>query len=861
MNSKKLISLLSAAAMAATIVPTAALADGDTVLYSDSFNGYETSSKTDDGSVFAVAAGTAAHEAAGTFQWLFNSPQTRELDKLTVDATGSDDDTASIMINEKDAADKYLSIPKNRFPARCAPKITGFDNYTANAGEALVISFKAKLTAGVDTASAEVMPVLSLGSLGSLDSNYLDSSEWTEVKIVTADGSSTVYAGGTQVGSATTGVLSEVRAVPFDASTKCNAYAAVDIDDIVILSSASGADAVIPTAEDHSLDGDEPVETKAPAVAAPAFKAHANAKNLFSQTFNSVSTGSFLTMGASGQEYTDIDGLVFKVGGRENAADTFAMISENVESDNVARLVAGQYATAGRGIRMALADNLSIADTDLTSIMAFSFKLDAAAVGGKGQLYLFDNDTNVDGNGVARDILAVFTSDGNAENYKNGDTQIGINVTAGEWHTARLAVSNGSYRVYLDNDVENPAVKGEKVNTGATSKAVTNLPMIATTNSRSDDGSNKSLVTVDNVMAYQISESFEKKYLPEITDSQDDIMPGGETPSETSAPDATQKPSATAAPAKAAAPKLTAHASATNLTEIDFNSNAVGDGLTISADPQDAYTGIDGLNITIGARSGDGVTKAVVAENISGDNVLNTVGHKFAGNGRSAKIALNDNLSIAEDDSLTSIMGFAVRLAPYQDGGKGQLYLINNLSNVDGNQVPREVLAVLTTDGNSDSYKNGDTKIGIDVTANEWHTVVVAVSKGTYRVYLDGDYENPIVKGNKTGSGNTTYAVENLPILTATNGKDANYSKVDIDNIVAYQISASFEKKYLPTVSAAETYKVFTVNYDGDGRLASVTSEVVSDISAITPVLDGNAKKFVWKTNSPSGMEPIAIED
>lgn len=295
-------------------------------------------------------------------------------------------------------------------------------------------------------------------------------------------------------------------------------------------------------AEELTTDGLRGEAAVVEAVAAPAFAAHATAQKLFSQTFNAVSAGNIVTMAEQGQEYTDIDGLVFKVGGRAGATDTFAEIAENVESDNVVNLVAGQYATAGRGVRMALADDLSIADdTSLTSIMAFAFKLDAAALGGKGQLYLFDNDTNVDDNGVARDILAVFTTDGNAANYTNGSTQIGINVTAGEWHRARIAVSNGSYRVYLDDDTDNPAVKAEKVSAGDSSKAVTHLPMIATTNSRANDGSNRSLVTVDNVMAYQISSAFEKKYLPSVADTQEDVIPGEVTP--TTAPAATEAPS------------------------------------------------------------------------------------------------------------------------------------------------------------------------------------------------------------------------------------------------------------------------------------------------------------------------------
>ena len=57
-----------------------------------------------------------------------------------------------------------------------------------------------------------------------------------------------------------------------------------------------------------------------------------------------------------------------------------------------------------------------------------------------------------------------------------------------------------------------------------------------------------------------------------------------------------------------------------------------------------------------------------------------------------------------------------------------------------GNICARDILAVITTEDAS-GYKNGDTPIGIQVTEG-WHTVVVAVSEGTYRVFIDGKYKD-----------------------------------------------------------------------------------------------------------------------
>ncbi|MEI3115538.1 MAG: hypothetical protein V8T43_06815 [Eubacteriales bacterium] len=49
-------------------------------------------------------------------------------------------------------------------------------------------------------------------------------------------------------------------------------------------------------------------------------------------------------------------------------------------------------------------------------------------------------------------------------------------------------------------------------------------------------------------------------------------------------------------------------------------------------------------------------------------------------------------------------------------------------------------MQLLTTEDAS-GYTNGDTPIGIQVTEG-WHTVVVAVSEGTYRVFIDGKYKD-----------------------------------------------------------------------------------------------------------------------
>ena len=50
-----------------------------------------------------------------------------------------------------------------------------------------------------------------------------------------------------------------------------------------------------------------------------------------------------------------------------------------------------------------------------------------------------------------------------------------------------------------------------------------------------------------------------------------------------------------------------------------------------------------------------------------------------------------------------------------------------------------------------------------------------------------------------------------------------------VDNIMAYQISASFEKKYLPTISEPEPPEVVKPNLTFSDDLTTVTSDIASD--------------------------------
>lgn len=284
---------------------------------------------------------------------------------------------------------------------------------------------------------------------------------------------------------------------------------------------------------------------------------------------------------------------------------------------------------------------------------------------------------------------------------------------------------------------------------------------------------------------------------------------------------------------------LAAPASVTDAYTADFNNATVGTVASIETEDQDAKTVVDGMKVKVGSRStgADTKTYAAIAKVATGDNALKLAANQFSTNGRGPVVTLDDTKEISSGE--TAIMGFTTYLSAAKgtdEGGLPRLFLIDNTTNIDGNGCTRDILAVITTEDAS-GYTNGDTPIGIQVTEG-WHTVVVAVSEGTYRVFIDGKYKDgegklsPAVKGTKVGSGSTSAQVTHLPSFAVENTKSDSgtaYSKALIDNVVAYKITDTLDAKYLPTETAAPTpapipAKV-TMSVDEKANTVTLTSD------------------------------------
>lgn len=279
MKNKKLISLFSASAMAVSAFSGLALtaSAADTVLYSNSFDGFPAdtmiafSRNVDD---LSTANGWAGQIEAGNepFKSLYenNTPSSYEMEaangsSLTVlCGTGNIDDTSVVYSRELTAGDNYLSIPRARFSKKNGGmSLTGFDAYSANSGEDLLVSFKMMLNEGDGTVPA----AFSVGDLGTLSTaSNITSGQWYNVRVIIgADGNANVYLDGSDAATLTKsgGTLKNGFVLENNSKdTKCTVYPTVNLDELVIMSVAAGTGqtAEVPAAEDIEYKAPTPPE-------------------------------------------------------------------------------------------------------------------------------------------------------------------------------------------------------------------------------------------------------------------------------------------------------------------------------------------------------------------------------------------------------------------------------------------------------------------------------------------------------------------------------------------------------------------------------------------------------------------------
>lgn len=291
---------------------------------------------------------------------------------------------------------------------------------------------------------------------------------------------------------------------------------------------------------------------------APKFYAPESAEQVYTADFNGASTGE---IGHVETAETDakvvVNGMKVKLGNRDSGEDakTYAKIVSVAEGDNAVRLSADKFATNGRGPVVSLDNNIDLSDmTSGSAVMSFAVYLSKTDTNGIERLFLLDNTDNVDGNGCARDVVAVITTEdvqNEDESYKYtaGDSNIGIHVEPEQWHTITVVATAGDspVRVFVDgkykdvNDegqnVLSPALKVEMVGTGqGNKKYVTHLPMIGIENTKAyneetgEGGTVYSTALIDNVLAYYVQGDLEPKNLPQTDGADPTPAPATPTP-------------------------------------------------------------------------------------------------------------------------------------------------------------------------------------------------------------------------------------------------------------------------------------------------------------------------------------------
>lgn len=295
---------------------------------------------------------------------------------------------------------------------------------------------------------------------------------------------------------------------------------------------------------------------------APKFYAPESAEQVYTANFNGASTGEIGHVETAETEAKAIvNGMKVKLGNRPDGEDakTYASIVKVADGDNAVRLSADKFSTNGRGPVVSLDNNIDLSDmTSGSAVMSFAVYLSKTDANGIERLFLFDNTDNVDGNGCARDVVAVITTEdikvvddeGNESyRYTAGEANIGIHVEPEMWHTIAVVATAGDspVRVFVDGKYKeendegknalSPALKVEMVGTGQDNKKyVTHLPMIGVENTKAyneesgEGGTAYSTALIDNVLAYYVQGDLEPKNLPQTDGDEPTEPPVVKTP-------------------------------------------------------------------------------------------------------------------------------------------------------------------------------------------------------------------------------------------------------------------------------------------------------------------------------------------
>lgn len=298
----------------------------------------------------------------------------------------------------------------------------------------------------------------------------------------------------------------------------------IDLDNIHIY---QGAPETLTT---DGLRGDATVvvPTVAPVMPTPAVKTQApgltapeGVTTVVNNTFSKALAST--AMGETDTTIADVDGLSIAMKSRTGGdTGTTVSVADWAAGDKTLTLIGGPYSGAGRGPVVSAVDSLEVADGK-SSVMTFAVNLGSNKGGGAGRLYILKDNSQAGEkkDGAYNNVMGVLTTDDTASSYTIGSgsnvVTIGQQVEAYEWYKVAVIVSSDKFRIWVakaDEDfTEKPQVDCDHVGTGETASSVTALPLLAVTSEKGGSYTG-SVARIDNMLTYSGTADQPRKLLP-----------------------------------------------------------------------------------------------------------------------------------------------------------------------------------------------------------------------------------------------------------------------------------------------------------------------------------------------------------
>ena len=540
MKSKKLISLLCAAAMTtsafAGLVTTASAAE--TTLWSDTFDGYTVPDTT-----YGDWCTDVLIQGSGN-----NAGQYKEIDGIALQVggrTGGDDSTYWSLHQKEGTTDNYLSTATGRFSTiNRGAKLLFNTEYKATADQDLVMDFDWMTTDCRDinctydrafAITGKNVNGVAVTTLVDKEDAGIEFDSWTDVRAVVTPEGTNVYVGENETPIATSDATS-ITGLDFSAyingvagkegeeyriDGKPEGYPVNSFDNVVVYntSAGEGLTSTAPEPETH-----DPAEVDY--VYAPKGEAPEGLGIVSSDDFNSSTAERLIYIGEDGEStYTDLNTVTLRVGPANDATgNTNWSITKNTGSaptvaDNV--LIANNFerSTANRGPKMEFKKG-EIAERE-TVVAYFATKLNASETSPAEVIFSGDLVAS-DSKGNIASPIAMITTDADADSaayasanpIDKGGANV-IEVESGKWALvkieayrsegktagAKISVTVDDNTTYIFGSADEYAEMRD-----STKKGITTLPFVTFRSGNDGDyGVSNTTNEIDNIAVYSSS--------------------------------------------------------------------------------------------------------------------------------------------------------------------------------------------------------------------------------------------------------------------------------------------------------------------------------------------------------------------